>query len=78
MTDGLRDPSERVRRIDHRRHFAGLDAPKVGYGPIPRDVKDNVVALPRFREVVAGVVDNVVRADRPARSTFVVLHKPVT
>src|SRR6266508_4691370 len=56
----------------------GEGAPQLGQRTAARGVNDEVPVARPVREVLAGVIDHLVGADRADRSTLVVLHTPVT
>jgi hypothetical protein len=50
---------------DHERPLRGEGAPQVRHGAVPSDVEDDVVAVAGVGEVLPGVIDDVVGAERP-------------
>ena len=63
---------------EDQRPGRGQRAPQPGQRQVAGDVQDEVVALGPVREVVTGVVQDVIGADRGTRSVLAVLQTPVT
>jgi hypothetical protein len=55
---------------DHERPLRGEGAPQVRHGAVPSDVEDDVVAVAGVGEVLPGVIDDVVGAERPHQLGF--------